>query len=109
MARDRGLEELLNQRLERVNGLTQKAMFGGWAYLVHGNLLCGSRVGSMLVRVGKDQESWALEIPGVSSIEISGRVMKGWVRATPEVYGNDEHREKLLDAALAFNQTLPKK
>ena len=57
MARDRGLEELLNDRLESVSGLTQKAMFGGWAWLVNGNLLCGARVGSMLVRLGKEHEA----------------------------------------------------
>ncbi len=36
MARDRGLEELLNESLEAAAGLTEKAMFGGWAWLVNG-------------------------------------------------------------------------
>ena len=41
MARDKGLEELLNENLAGMPGLTQKAMFGGMAWLVNGNLLCG--------------------------------------------------------------------
>jgi len=29
-------------------------MFGGLAWLAHGNLLCGARDAGMLVRLGKD-------------------------------------------------------
>ena len=109
MARDRGLEELLNDSLQSVPGLSQKAMFGGWAWLLHGNLLCGSRTDGMLVRIGKVNEDWALKIPGVAPMISRGRVMSGWIRASAEVYGNDAFREKLLRAALEFQQTLPKK
>jgi hypothetical protein len=33
----------------------------------------------------------------------------GEVRATPEAYGNDALRQKLIDAALDFTGSLPKK
>ena len=107
MARDKGLEELLNDNLAGVPGLTQKAMFGGMAWLVNGNLLCGSRDDGMLVRLGKDNDAWALKIPVVASMVIEGRRMNGWVRAAPEVYGDDTLRKKLLKAALDFNRSLP--
>jgi hypothetical protein len=109
MARDKGLEQLLNDSLDGVPGLTQKAMFGGWAWLVNGNLLCGSRTAGMLVRVGKGNDTWTLEIPGVVPMMMRGRRMHGWVRAAPEVYGNDALRQKLVNAALEFNRSLPKK
>jgi hypothetical protein len=109
MPRDKGLEELLNESLESVHGLTQKAMFGGWAWLVNGNLLCGARTGGMLVRLGKENEAWALELSGVVPMISRGRRMHGWVTASPEVYSDDETREKLLKASLEFNRTLPKK
>jgi hypothetical protein len=109
MARDKGLEELVNDSLGAVRGLSQKAMFGGWAWLVSGNLLCGARQGSMLVRLGKENDAWALAIPGISPMIMNGRRMSGWVRAAPEVYGNDATRQKLLDAAIHFNRSLPKK
>lgn len=109
MARDQGLEELLNDSLKSVRGLTQKAMFGGWAWLVNGNLLCGARAGGMLVRLGKENEAWALELSGIVPMILGERKMHGWVRASPEAYANDEIREKLLTAALKFNRTLPKK
>jgi hypothetical protein len=109
MARDKGLEELLNDNLEAIPGLTQKAMFGGWAWLLNGNLLCGARVNSMLVRLGKENETWALEIPGVLPMTMRGHRMPGWVRASPEAYGNDALRQRLVNAALEFTQSLPKK
>jgi TfoX N-terminal domain len=109
MARDKGLEELLSDSLESVPGLTQKAMFGGLAWLLNGNLLCGARSDGMLVRLGKDNESWALKTPGIVPMMMRERRMHGWVRATPEAYGNDVLRQKLIDAALKFNQSLAKK
>jgi len=109
MARDKGLEELLNDTLVRVPGLTQKGMFGGWAWLVNGNLLCGARVDGLLVRLGKENEAWALKTAGIIPMEMTGRRMHGWVRAAPEAYADDKLRQKLISAALEFNRTLPKK
>jgi hypothetical protein len=109
MARDKGLEELVNDGLGSIPGMTQKAMFGGWAWIVNGNLLCGARVGSMLVRLGRESESWALKIPGAIPMMIRERRMQGWVKAAAEVYGDDQLRQRLLDAAIEFNKTLPKK
>jgi len=109
MARDNGLEELLNDRLAPVSGLMQKAMFGGWAWMVNGNLLCAARTDGLLVRLGKGNDAWALEIPGISPMMMQERRMHGWVRAAPEVYSNDALREKLVNAALEFNRSLPKK
>jgi TfoX N-terminal domain len=109
LARDKGLEELLNDSLATMPGLTQKAMFGGWAWLVNGNLLCGARSDGMLVRLGKENEAWALEIPGIVPMTTRGRQMRGWVRAAPDVYVDDAFRQRLVDVALEFNRSLPKK
>ena len=109
MPRDPGLEELVKSSLGKTRGLTEKAMFGGWAWLLHGNLLCGARSGSLLLRVGKDNEAWANDIPGVATAIMRGRRMSGWVRVTSKVYGDDALREKLIDAAVQFTGSLPKK
>ena len=109
MARDKGLEALLNEELTDVRALTQKAMFGGWAWLVRGNLLCGARTDGMMVRLGKDQDSWALKLPGIAPVVMQNRLMSGWVRASASAYGEDALRKKLIKAALEFNQSLPAK
>jgi len=107
--RDKGLEELLNDDLRTESGIMDKAMFGGWAWLLNGHLLCGARDDGMLVRLGKDQDAWALDILGIEPMISRARRMHGWVRAAPEVYGNDTLRHTLLNAALKFVRSLPAK
>jgi TfoX-like protein len=109
MARDQGLEELLREDLDGLPGLSSKPMFGGWAWLLHGNLLCGARDDGMLARVGKANEAWALGTSGVVPMMSRGKRMSGWVRANAHAYGDDTLRRKLLDAALTFTKALPKK
>jgi hypothetical protein len=109
MARDEGLEELLREDLKLQAGLTEKAMFGGRAWLLCGNLLCGARDDGMLVRLGKGNDGWALELADVNPMIMRGRAMQGWVRAGPQAYGDDALRRKLLNAALAFVRSLPAK
>jgi hypothetical protein len=109
MARDEGLEELLREDLEGVPGLTEKTMFGGNAWLLNGNLLCGAREDGMLARLGKGKDGWALALPEIAPMMSRGRPMPGWVRAGPGAFGDDALRRKLLDAALAFVRSLPAK
>jgi hypothetical protein len=109
MARNKVLEELLGDDLAQVRGLTDKAMFGGRAWLLHGNLLCGARDDGMLVRLGKGNDSWALAMSGIEPMITQGRPMPGWIRAAPEAYEDDALRRKLLKAALDFTRSLPKK
>ena len=107
--RNKVLEELLNDDLAPVRGVTEKAMFGGRVWLLNGNLLCGARDDGMLARLGKGNDAWALATPGIAPMISRGRPMHGWVRATPEAYGDDALRRKLLNAALDFTRSLPKK
>jgi hypothetical protein len=58
-------------------------MFGGFCWMLHGNMLCGVEVGRFMFRVGKEFETDALGRPGASPMDITGRPMRGlvWVRA----------------------------
>jgi len=109
MPRDPGLEELVVSTLGNLSGLTEKPMFGGLAWLLHGNLLAAARKGRLMLRIGPANEAWALEIAGVTPVVMRSRRMKGYVRAAPEAYADDATRQRLLDAALAFTRALPKK
>jgi hypothetical protein len=109
MARDAGLEELLREDLADERGLAEKPMFGGIAWLLHGNLLCGARDDGMLARLGKGNDAWALALPDIIPMISRGRPMPGWVRAGPAAFGDDALRRKLLAAALGFVRSLPRK
>lgn len=109
MARDAWLEELVRQDLGERPGLSEKPMFGGLAFLLNGNLLCGAREDGMLVRLGKGNDHWALALPGIVQMVMGERRMHGWVRAGAEAYADDALRRRLLDAALAYVFSLPPK
>ena len=109
MARDRGLEETILEDIGSLPGLSDKKMFGGLAWMLDGHLLCGARDVGMMVRLGRDNDAWALALPDVAPMIMSGRPMSGWVRAGTDACADDETRRRLLDAAVAFVRTLPPK
>lgn len=109
MSRDTGLEELIAVDLAGIDGLTEKAMFGGWAWLINGNLMCGARADGMLVRLGAGRDGWALALPGIGPMLSRGKPMNGWLRAGPDAYGDDDLRRRLIAEALAFVRGLPPK
>jgi len=109
LARDKGLEALIFDELHSTQGITDKAMFGGWAWVLRGNLLCGARDDGMLVRLGKGNDAWALAVAGIETMVSRGRPMSGWVRADASVYGDDELRRKLMASAVQFVGSLPGK
>jgi hypothetical protein len=59
-------------------------MFGGYCWMLNGNMLCGVEVGRYMFRVGKDLEAEALSRPGARPMDITGRPMRGfvWVSAS---------------------------
>nr|WP_245181330.1 TfoX/Sxy family protein [Sinorhizobium mexicanum] len=100
---------MVRQDLGERPGLSEKPMFGGLAFLLNGNLLCGAREDGMLARLGKGNDDWALALPGIVQMVMGERRMHGWVRAGAEAYGDDALRRRLLDAATGFVETLPPK
>lgn len=109
MARDAGLEHMLRDALGARPELTEKPMFGGWAWLLHGHLLCGVREDGVLVRLGKGNDAWALPLSGIEPMLSRGRAMAGWVRVAPETFADDALAARLLREAIAFVRTLPPK
>jgi hypothetical protein len=108
MARDLGLEELIEADLGDRPSLVRKSMFGGIAWLLEGHLLCAVSDRGLLVRLGKDRDGWALELEGVVRM-VGAHPMPGWIRADERVFGDDALRQKLLHAAIEFVNALPPK
>jgi TfoX/Sxy family transcriptional regulator of competence genes len=109
MSRDKGLEELLREHLADLEGVSEKAMFGGWAWLLDGHLLCGARDDGVLVRLGKGNDRAALKLEGVVPMVSRGREMAGWIRVQPETFADTDLAEKLLSDAVRFVRSLPAK
>lgn len=102
MARDKKLEELIDRELGAIPGMKTKAMFGGWAWLLNGNLLCCAHDDGLLVRLGKGNDAWALQTKGIAPMLSRGRPMQGWVQVTQQTSADVKIRHKLITSALSF-------
>jgi hypothetical protein len=110
MAYDEELAWRVRDALAEEEGVTEKAMFGGLAFLLHGNMAIAARGrGGLMVRVGADGSQDALARAHTKQIEMRGRPMAGWIHVAPE--GARTKREVGVWArrAVQFTRTLAPK
>ena len=91
------------------HGITEKKMFGGIAFLLHGNMCVGVWNTSMIARLGPEGASAALEKPNIVEFDITGRPMKGWVVVEAEGIDTDKQLLQWVEQAVEFVGTLPRK
>ena len=81
------MNEALSGRLRAAlrgrRNIVEKSMFGGMCFLLRGNMLCGTGKTEFMFRVGKEQDAAALARPGARPMDITGKVMKGFVWVDP--------------------------
>ena len=81
------MNEALAGRLRRAfagrRNIVEKKMFGGVCFLLKGNMLCGAGKDKFMFRVGREQDAAALARPGAKPMDITGRVMQGFVWVDP--------------------------
>lgn len=109
MAYDEGLAQLLRDDLAEWDGITEKRMFGGIAFLLNGNMLCGVHQGGAMYRVGKENEAEAMAIPGAGPMTFTGRKMGGMVDVSDEALADDARRSGWLRLARNFVDAMPPK
>ena len=107
------LNEELNQRIRDIFGkhpeITEKRMFGGVCFMHNGNMVCGSDMSGLMLRVGPEQYEEVLEMEFASEMDFTGKPMKGFVSVDEEGYETQEQLADWLELALAFTDTLPPK
>jgi TfoX/Sxy family transcriptional regulator of competence genes len=108
MAYDEGLAQILRDDLAGET-ITERKMFGGLAFLLDGNMVCGIHKGGAMFRVGKPNDDAALAVPGCTPMMMTGRRMPGFVALTDDATADDARRGQLMALALGFVRTLPPK
>lgn len=109
MAYDESLAGRVRDALARQTGIEEKRMFGGIAFLWHGNMLVGVWKESLIARIGPETYESALQEPYIREFDVTGRAMKGWVLVEPEAIEEDAALQEWIQRALKFVKTLPKK
>ena len=108
MAFDEALAGRIRKAVAAVKGIQEKKMFGGVAFLLHGNMLVGVHKDSLIVRIAPDDTDAALAEKDVRVFDITGRPMRGWILVGPQGAGGAK-LGKWIQRAQAFVATLPRK
>ena len=109
MTYDVRLAERIRKTLARRKGITEKKMFGGIAFMLNGNMVCGVVMDDLMVRVGPDHHDEALAQPHARPMDFTGRPMKGFIYVAPAGCKTDAALGKWVDMAASFVSSLPKK
>jgi TfoX/Sxy family transcriptional regulator of competence genes len=109
MAYDRGLAQRVREVLADRPGISERAMFGGLAFLVDGKMFVGIRNSSLMARVGPERHQDALAMPSVRVMDFTGRPMKGYVYIDPPAISGDQDLQAWVLWCVEFVAKLPQK
>ena len=96
MAYSESLALRVRQLLKGVRSITEKKMFGGVGFLLHGNMCVAVWHTSLIVRLGIDAANQAMQAPNVVEFDLTGRPMRGWVMVQPDGLESDARPIRIL-------------
>lgn len=108
MPYDPELAEAMRKALSSYSHIEEKKMFGGYCWMLRGNMLCGVEVGRYMFRVGKELEVEALLRPGAKPMDITGRPMRGFVWVDAKA-ARGKALQNWIALAAQFVGSLPRK
>ncbi len=109
MAYDEGLAQRIREALADDAGLSERRMFGGVAFMLHGNMAVGISGDELMVRVGPDRYDDALAQPHARVFDMTGRVMRGWVVVAAEGIADDAALGEWVQRGADYARSLPPK
>lgn len=110
MAYDTHLADRIRELLGTVRGVDEKAMFGGLAFLIRGNMsVAVSKDGGILVRVPPDETEKLLARAHVEPMVMAGREARGWIRVDADGIKTKRQLAAWVTRGVEFAQGLPPK
>lgn len=109
MAYSEDLADRVRAQIGSNPGVVEKKMFGGIAFMNHGNMAVGVSSDELMVRVGPDGYEKAINEPGVRDFDMTGKRMKGWVLVDFDGTDEDDDLKRWIDVGMSFAATLPPK
>jgi TfoX/Sxy family transcriptional regulator of competence genes len=109
MAFDDALAVRVRALVAGTDGAVEKRMFGGLAFLVHGNMSVGVHGPDLIVRIDPAETEAALKLPGARVFDLTGRPMKGWLLIASGALARSSELSKWVQRGVAYAQSLPPK
>lgn len=109
MAYDEQLAARTRAAVGKGAGISEREMFGGVCFMVHGNMFVGIVKDELMVRVGKDAHDDAIAQPYARTMDFTGRPMRGYVFVAAKGLVKDAAVAAWVERGRAHGQTLPAK
>ncbi len=109
MAYDEATAERVRGVLKRRKGITERRMFGGLAFMLNGNMVCGVMKTDLVLRLGEAGTKAALAEPHTRDMDFTGKPLKSMVYVEPAGWKSDAQLKTWIERALTFAKTLPAK
>jgi TfoX/Sxy family transcriptional regulator of competence genes len=91
------------------DGVVEKKMFGGLAFLILGNMSVGIHGTELIVRIDPAETDAALRERGVRIFDITGRPMKGWLLVAKTALADRKALAKWVRRGVTYAASLPAK
>ena len=108
MAYDESLAERMRNVIGTRDGVTEKKMFGGVAFLLDGKMFCGIAEDDLMVRVGPERFEASLAEAHVRPMDFTGRPMNGYVFVGAKGTKSHDAIRKWVGLGTDFVATLPR-
>ena len=110
MAYDEDLADRIRELIARQEGVTEKKMFGGLAFLVGGNMaIAASGQGGVLVRVDPEASDGLVATTRAEVAVMRGRPMPGWLRVDAAHLRDRRQLARWVERGTAYARSLPPK
>ena len=106
MSYDPTLADRIRRVLATKPGISEKAMFGGLAFMLEDKMCCGIIQQDLVVRLGPARYEEALWEPHVRPMDFTGKPLTGYVYVAPPGVETPEALEKWVAAGTDFVGTL---
>ena len=110
MAYDEDLANRIRESLATEDGVVEKKMFGGLAFLIGGHMsVAASGQGGLMARVAPEETEALLAQEHVQPFEMRGRQMEGWLRVEDAGIATQDQLDPWVRRGVAYARSLPPK
>ncbi|GGK18652.1 hypothetical protein GCM10010124_09080 [Pilimelia terevasa] len=110
MAYDEELAHRIRSIVRDEPGLTERRMFGGLAFLVHGNLaVSASGRGGLLLRVDPADTPALVQRPEATRFQMRGRELRGWLHIDADGLATTRQLRSWVSRGIGYARSLPAK
>jgi TfoX/Sxy family transcriptional regulator of competence genes len=110
VAYDEDLANRVRELMADEDGVVEKKMFGGLAFLIGGNMSVSvSGQGGLMLRVEPSETEAIVAKPHASRMVMRGREMDGWVRVDVDGIKTKRQLERWVERGVTYARSLPPK